>query len=566
MKISQRLAALSGFSAAGLLCVAGVSFFAVTSIQSDLRALTNEATPLQTKTYELQERTERLLGTLLKLTLARTRAEVDKAGQSIRADTAAIDKLKADIQAIDPNAKNDAVNFRAAQDEIVRVVEKRLSDEEAYRSESENARLALQKAQQAVGVTRNNVDEIGVEAGKAADKAQDASHRQANVIKLALSAQARLKEIAIVVSETDTVTNRFRLTPLKEKAKAAVDSILRLEAEKGADDVLKEVKAVVANTYDAFANETTGLVAARAAVLAKKDDAESQYQAKRRALLAPLDEQASKLGMIIDASEVQAVKQRQVLESALKLRNEPGGVVGISEEVSLGIREMVAALRLLMLAGTPEEAGNAGTELNRLGTKLTANMNSMRAGLIKMGRPQLAANVDGALAAMASVNGSVNKVVAAKKSLLTSEAQMAASLAQLKAVASQQASAGEKQVKTIAERQAEVSAAVDRRVNSALFIIVAISGAIIVVSTLLSFRTVRIVTQSLDQAVHVAEAVSAGHLEPVPPAKTNDETARLLAALGSMVNTLTKVVTDIRNASESINAGSHEISLGNQDL
>ena len=56
MKISHRLWALSALSAGGLALVAGVSYFAVTSIQSDLEGLTLRAAPLQSKTYEVQER------------------------------------------------------------------------------------------------------------------------------------------------------------------------------------------------------------------------------------------------------------------------------------------------------------------------------------------------------------------------------------------------------------------------------------------------------------------------------------------------------------------------------
>ena len=58
MKISHRLTALSALSAAALALVAGVCWYAVTSIQSDLQGLTLRAAPLQSKTYEVQERTE----------------------------------------------------------------------------------------------------------------------------------------------------------------------------------------------------------------------------------------------------------------------------------------------------------------------------------------------------------------------------------------------------------------------------------------------------------------------------------------------------------------------------
>src|SRR5262245_10992545 len=100
MKIGHRLLALSALSAAGLALVAGVSYFAVTSIQSDLESLTLRAAPLQTKTFELQERTERLIGGLLRLSLVATREDAAKALATASADAQAIDKLRGEIRAL----------------------------------------------------------------------------------------------------------------------------------------------------------------------------------------------------------------------------------------------------------------------------------------------------------------------------------------------------------------------------------------------------------------------------------------------------------------------------------
>ena len=142
MKISHRLLALSAFSAAGLACVAGVSWFAVTSIQTDLQGLTLRAAPLQIKTYELQERTERVMGGLLKLSLSRQRSEAEKAGAQLAADMQAITQLRDELRALDPQARSEAVDFRASQTEISAAVNKRLADDAAYRQETESARVA----------------------------------------------------------------------------------------------------------------------------------------------------------------------------------------------------------------------------------------------------------------------------------------------------------------------------------------------------------------------------------------------------------------------------------------
>ena len=564
MKISHRLVALSGFSAAGLLCVAAVSYFAVTSIQSDLQSLTLRATPLQTKTYEMQERTERLLGSLLRLSLVRTREDADKTTALIGANVQAIERLKGEIRALDPRQLTDLGDFEKAQGEIIQAVGQRLADDAAYRRETESARVALGKAEEAVTLTRVGVEKMGVEAGEAADKAQEASRRLANAMKTAFSAQAKLKEIAIIVNETDLVTSRFRLSPLKEKLKASTDALARLDTD--GDAVLREATALGASMFDAFAKDNTGLFALRAAVLANKPEAEAAYQAQHKAILGPLDEQALKLSAKVDSTEAQAFKQGQTLAAALKVRNEPGGVVVVSEQVSLDIREMVGALRLLMLAADAKEAGESQAALDKLSQRLRANMGSMRAGLLKMGRPALADHVDLALGAMDSVTGSVAKVERAKQSLLASEAQMNASLTRLKNVAAQQASTGAAQIKSIASRQAEVTAAVDRRVETSLLWIVCIAGGIIAATVALSVRTVRLVRRRLDQAVHVAEAVSRGELKTGAEETDNDETARLLRALSSMVATLTGIVGNIRTAADEINTSADHIALGNRNL
>ncbi|MDO9285842.1 MAG: methyl-accepting chemotaxis protein [Aquabacterium sp.] len=566
MKISHRLLALSGFSAAGLACVAGVSFFAVTSIQTDLQSLTLQAAPLQSKTYELQERTERAMGRLLKLSLARDKTEAEQARSALEADLQAIDQLRQALKALDPKGRGEAVDFRASQGEIVRAVDKRLADNAAYRQETENARAALLKAEEAVGATRSAVKQIGVEAGKTADAAQDASRRLANTMKIVLSAQSRLKEVAIIVSEVDTTSNRFRLNPLKDKLKSAVDGITRLATEAGSDDSLKEVRALAATLPDAFAKEGTGLLALRANVLATKPDAAEAYAKQRKAILEPLEVQGNKLNAILDTTEVQAAKQRQTLEAALRLRNEPGGVVVTSEEVSLALRDTVGNLRLLMLAATDKEAEAAHASLKAGAKQLTENMTTMRAGLLKMGRPSLAVQVDGAIAAMATVGGSIDKVAAAKRSLLASETLMTASMDKLKETAQQQANLGEAQVKSMAARQTEVTATVDARVQSSLTIILGMALGIIAVSAVISWRTVRSVTQRLDEAVRVAEEVSQGHLLAVPVVSGNDETARLMSALGRMVGTLTGIVGNIQQAATQIHVGSGEISRGNEDL
>ena len=146
-------------------------------------------------------------------------------------------------------------------------------------------------------------------------------------------------------------------------------------------------------------------------MLAAKPDAVEAYAKVRKVFLDPIEAQSNKLSTVLDNSEVQAAEQRQMLEAAMRVRNAPGGVVVTSAEVSLAIRGMVDNLRLLMLAANEKETGAAQAALKFSTQRLTENSATLRASLLKMGRPPLAAQVDSAIAAMAMVGGSINKEI-----------------------------------------------------------------------------------------------------------------------------------------------------------
>ena len=564
MKISQRLIALSLFSSAGLLSVAALGYWAVTSIQGSLRSLTLSATPLQSKTLEMQERSERVLGAMLKLSLASNTADLDGGAGQIDGEMRQMDRLREEIRQLDPGAAPDIAGFREARAHIAQAVSQRLADEATYRSEADQARAALAQAESAIAATRGAVGSIETETARGADLAQEASVNLGTAMKLSLLAQNHLKEMDILVREVDAVGNRFRLSPLRERLKAQLDSVLRLGGEKS--DNLKETKAVMQAVHDGFVQDHTGLLALRAEVLSGKKESEPAYQARRKAVLDRIDEHTRALSATTDALEVQIVKQRQSLEAALRLRNEPGGIVAVNDAIALDMKEITAAMRGLMLAADKAEADHADAQLAQLTARMQANTASLRAGLLKLGRGVLVQNVDAATAALKANAQSIAKVSRAKRSVQDSAAAVAQALAALKAVAVRQAAQGERQVKSITQRQQEVIAAVDERVRSSLMLILGISALIIGVTAVLSFLTVRLVRQRLDKAVRTAESVSAGRLDDVPQTEGSDETARLLRALGNMVGTLRGMVGQIQSASISIERGSQEISSGNLDL
>ncbi|EHR72765.1 methyl-accepting chemotaxis protein [Burkholderiales bacterium JOSHI_001] len=77
----------------------------------------------------------------------------------------------------------------------------------------------------------------------------------------------------------------------------------------------------------------------------------------------------------------------------------------------------------------------------------------------------------------------------------------------------------------------------------------------------------RSITRPLAQAVSLAQAVADGDLgQRVANTHAHDETGQLLAALDRMADSLSRVVGQVRHASDSIATGSAQIASGNADL
>lgn len=566
MNISQRLVASAVFSAVGLIAIAAVSYFAVTSIQSDLLGLTTRATPLQNKTYETQERTERLLSSLLRLSLVKTAEEAQGIAELARQEIESIKTVQSDVRRLDPASVSEVGEFEAATQSIVQAVETRLTDELAYRKETDAASAALAQAEQAISITRQNVNGIEKEAIRATDAAQDASRRLAESMKQILSAESHLKQIAVLVSEVGATTPASRLSTNRAEIHAAMAAIQQIGGAADLPSALREVQSAAASILDMLLREGSGLVPLREAVLGGKPGAEAAYARQRTAIIDALNQQSQRLANASEELELQALQQQQALVAALKVRNEPGGVISVSQTVSLDILETVAVLRLLMLADTPDEAKKTYQMLELLTGRLAGNMSQMRAGMGRMGKTTLTQQVDSASQAMESVKASGKKVFASKLSLLKSQAETADALGALKSLAQRRAEAGTLQVKTIAERQSDIVRAVDDRVDSSLLFIAVASTAIVLASSLLAVRTIVTVRSRLTQAVQVAETVSRGDLRAVEVPAGSDETTRLLVALRSMVFTLTETVRHIDASAQSIDSGTEEIANGNHDL
>jgi methyl-accepting chemotaxis protein len=109
----------------------------------------------------------------------------------------------------------------------------------------------------------------------------------------------------------------------------------------------------------------------------------------------------------------------------------------------------------------------------------------------------------------------------------------------------------------------EQSIASDRELVA---ILVAISAGAVLIGVYFAFAITRSIAQPLQEAVQLAKNVAAGQLGARAAVNGKDETSELLGALNDMIDSLRKIVGEVRVGTDAIATASGQIASGNADL
>ncbi|MDH6184120.1 methyl-accepting chemotaxis protein [Polaromonas sp. CG_23.6] len=113
----------------------------------------------------------------------------------------------------------------------------------------------------------------------------------------------------------------------------------------------------------------------------------------------------------------------------------------------------------------------------------------------------------------------------------------------------------------------EVSGAdVEQRVASTSTLMIGLGLLAVLLGSAFAFWITRSITNPLKQAVLVAQKVAAGDLTSDIEVRTQDETGQLLQALKDMNTSLTGIVGQVRQGTDTIATASSQIAAGNLDL
>ena len=121
-------------------------------------------------------------------------------------------------------------------------------------------------------------------------------------------------------------------------------------------------------------------------------------------------------------------------------------------------------------------------------------------------------------------------------------------------------------VKSQAESMEQFGAEAAEMAESAKRLIVVLSILAVLIAAVVAYLLTRSITRPIGEAVQMAQTVAAGDLTSAIEVRSRDETGQLLTALKAMNESLTQIVRQVRQSSESIATGSTQVATGSADL
>ncbi len=112
----------------------------------------------------------------------------------------------------------------------------------------------------------------------------------------------------------------------------------------------------------------------------------------------------------------------------------------------------------------------------------------------------------------------------------------------------------------------ETATVISAQYASGRNLLLAVCAAAIAIGAGFAFAITRSITGPIQEAVRVAETVSAGDLTSNIVVDSTDETGQLMAALKAMNDSLVGIVGQVRSGTDTISTASSEIASGNMDL
>ncbi|KWK15191.1 hybrid sensor histidine kinase/response regulator [Burkholderia stagnalis] len=551
MDIKAKLVASTSLMLLGVLAISATSLLAVHGIASGVRTLTTQSLPLQTHSNTLQRAYGDLVTDFGRLAQAQDGAGQEAMTAAIGAQLQRIAAEAAAIRAIDAHGVDvPSAELRSMLASMNAGVGQRLRDNAML--DAESARVAHVRKRSAallgvIGKETGRLDSRAVAAVTDALAANTASNRAIHALD---QARADVKDVIVLVDEIDDAPSRYRLVPLGERLKAALDGArngVAIAAANGDADATRDVVATLGRLETDLLDGAAGLVALRGRALAEPA-VKARYRAAKAGLSQSLQSLDTKLAEIVDPYAMRIFKARRRLDEATAFQQQAARIKYLSVLVNARIEELTAHLRVAARSADTEQLARADREIRTGVDALAESVNALRAALVAGGQGESSRTHD--LVPLADeLAVAARRIVATRQRTLANDAAMQRIVADIDTTANRLAAAAEQEVVRVDLQQRSIVSQVYRAMAGAVAMIVVVSLLLAVVGLAISHRIGTSIARPLSHLTRTMARIRGGSdLSLRMRHRGTDEVATLIAGFNTMLDEIERRDVELQAA------------------
>ncbi|MBJ6726543.1 HAMP domain-containing methyl-accepting chemotaxis protein [Geomesophilobacter sediminis] len=565
MTVKSKLLGNVALTIVGIAVIAGIGLFSIAKVRSSIEILTGKSTPLHLKMLELQQTVEKVSADFMRLEMTTEPAEVEQLSRNITDRIQRMEVLNEEIRKGGAESSGvDTAVLRNIEATVVQVVSQRLKDMALFRNEIGVVNSELQRAEAEVSGMRRSIGKLGSNALGAINSSQTANLQVNSSIKKLLTLQNRFKDISLIIANLELIKNKFKIGPLRERIKDTTDLTRNIEVEAGDHAAIREVKGVALDLLNRISSDNGGLVALRLEILNSADKAETeQYAAKRAEIMKPLEDSSRRIFNVIDALELQILKERKSVVNSLGFQGSAASVIEAGSAISVDVKELNSAVRQMMLSATEDEVRKVAAATDTTLRRIDGNIAAARQLLVKSGQRALAGNISEVSGTIHRAAASIQKIRTTKLGVIQSNAAMQKALESARGISKAQAQRSEEQVKNIGQNQQQILTGVRQAVRNATtlsFVMIAVSLTVALISLVISLRVISSITKPLGTAKTVTREIAAGNLTRRIALESRDEIAEICASINEMVQQFHEVIARVAHNTRQVANASTELS------
>lgn len=537
--------------------IAAASIIGMGFVESKLSYLTEQSTPFQVRTLELQRAIQGTTADLVKVSASRSMEEYKAHRTEAEKSLSEVKNTQDALESLAGGTKMETYNeLSHIAKEVFTVTEGRLKAEEDAVTANKTVTQRLKSASVKLDDMDTKTRSIQLNRSAAFNtsledtKAITAKMRNVENLKIAL------KDLQISIFEIQGATSKRLLIIARGKANSAINKILQNEHVKGSRHLYDDIKLIT--------ERISGLVDHQMEILEKPGTDKAKFEETLKAVTEKLSAiLLSTEQEIASASEkfaTEAARQGRLVVEANTANN---ALIGSSNLVALSSHVEGLTTRLFTSISSTKEVDVIESEIKKTFEKIDNVIKPIETALKKLEAKEDVKTLEGVKRALNSIKGLLlakDGIIAKIRHQVNMKEKALQAAERLREIVLKQAQEGKKTVTAAQGEQEKAIGTVNRMVRFSTVLIVAISIGAVVFGIAFGTWVYRSIAKPLNELIGISNDVAVGNLTTEIYARTGDEIGTVQSSMCTMVTNLKEIVGKIRTATGSLASSSEELS------